>query len=233
MEMAMWKKSYETMTATIMPQTSKALEFFAGRFLGLYYNMTSILVDVCLDTSPMVFDRHNAIFANIISHSIQSYHLRFSGQVSIDEARHKSGSFVLNSISDMGWITPLFFTALLCRNHRIRHQAVRLLESAPHKEGIWDGLLAARVAEQVIALEEAHFYDHLKPGIFDKLDPPTKEDMATQPLPESSRMTGVGIVLPDDDSGSTVITCCRKNTAGVIEYIKMAYDLLSGRWRDV
>jgi hypothetical protein len=54
----------------------------------------------------------------------------------------------------MGWIPPLYYTALKFRVHRIRLHAVRLLESATRREGVWDSTLTAKIAAKVVQLEE-------------------------------------------------------------------------------
>ena len=55
--------------------------------------------------------------------------------------------------SGLGIITPLFLTAVRCRNYSIRRQALYLLSICNRKEGIWDSLITAKVVERVIELE--------------------------------------------------------------------------------
>ncbi|KAI9808183.1 MAG: hypothetical protein M1825_004640 [Sarcosagium campestre] len=62
----------------------------------------------------------------------------------------QTASFTL----DAGIISPLFVIAGTCRDPRIRRKAIRLMRSSPRKEGVWDGMLAARVAERIVSLEE-------------------------------------------------------------------------------
>lgn len=56
---------------------------------------------------------------------------------------------------DNGVIIPLYDVATLCRDPILRRRAIRLLRSAPRREGIFDSQLFAIVAERVIAVEEA------------------------------------------------------------------------------
>ncbi|KAL9612703.1 MAG: hypothetical protein Q9167_002739, partial [Letrouitia subvulpina] len=56
---------------------------------------------------------------------------------------------------DMSIIGPLFTVAHKCRDPILRRKAVKLLYSAPRQEGIWDGMITARVAERIVAIEEA------------------------------------------------------------------------------
>jgi hypothetical protein len=49
---------------------------------------------------------------------------------------------------------PLLFTAMHCRKPSIRHQALRLLKTHPRREGIFDSILATKLVEEYIAMEE-------------------------------------------------------------------------------
>lgn len=57
-------------------------------------------------------------------------------------------------IADIGWIPLLYYTALYAREPDIRREATRLLRLSPHREGIWDSLLAAAVAEKILDMEQ-------------------------------------------------------------------------------
>ncbi|MCJ1365955.1 hypothetical protein MMC16_005080 [Acarospora aff. strigata] len=54
----------------------------------------------------------------------------------------------------MGIIHPAYIAAIKCRNRAIRRRAIAVLSTAG-REGVWNGPLAATVAESVITLEEA------------------------------------------------------------------------------
>ena len=47
---------------------------------------------------------------------------------------------------EMGLIPPLYWTALKCRDARIRSKAFDLLKEAPAREGLWNREEALRVA---------------------------------------------------------------------------------------
>jgi len=55
----------------------------------------------------------------------------------------------------LGVVTPLYVTCSRCRDPGIRRRALHLLATCNRKEGIWDSTLSARVAERIIAIEEA------------------------------------------------------------------------------
>jgi hypothetical protein len=55
---------------------------------------------------------------------------------------------------EAGIVVPLFETAMRCRDPRQRRRAIALLRSAPRREGVWDSLGAAAVAECAMEVEE-------------------------------------------------------------------------------
>ena len=242
----LWNTIHEATVSKLPPQStvvdllpqSVAQDIFAHRLLHLYYLVAKLLADSCLESSSeLIFDRHNSDFLGIISHCIGTYQILYPNGKRDLRVRHDPEPSSPNSISDIGWIAPLYFTAIKCRNHRLRYQAVKLLQSTPHKEGIWNATLAVRVARQVMEIEEGNFYDDyvVKDEEFDKLAVPTEEDLAAAPsLPEEFRLDQIDIVLPDDRAGKLILKCFRRRrNAGVIECISKEYDLPSRQWRDI
>jgi hypothetical protein len=116
---------------------------------------------------------------------------------------------------DMGFIPPLFYTAIKCRNPRIRRQAIELLIFAPHREGFWDGVLVARIAGEVIKLEEKEFYrDFQVNDAFGVYSIPSEEDLSLPALPESYRIHEVQMVPPDNSGGNAMLICKRPQGDG-------------------
>ena len=56
---------------------------------------------------------------------------------------------------DMHTVGPLYAVAHRCRHPIIRRKALSLLYAVPRQEGVWDSVLAARVAERLIGIEES------------------------------------------------------------------------------
>lgn len=56
---------------------------------------------------------------------------------------------------DMTLVAPLYVVASKCRDPETRRRAVSLLYRLQRVEGIWSSVVAARVAERLMALEEA------------------------------------------------------------------------------
>lgn len=68
----------------------------------------------------------------------------------------KPGDFYKPSYSvGLSIVEPLHSVCVRCRNPRIRRQALQLLKMCNRKEGIWDSLICAKVAERIIDLETA------------------------------------------------------------------------------
>ncbi|TLD36561.1 hypothetical protein E2P81_ATG02343 [Venturia nashicola] len=54
---------------------------------------------------------------------------------------------------DMGIVPPMFRVIWNCRDTRMRYKALRILQDCPRLEGLWDGLLAARVGRRIDEIE--------------------------------------------------------------------------------
>ncbi|CEL05093.1 hypothetical protein ASPCAL06213 [Aspergillus calidoustus] len=78
-----------------------------------------------------------------------------------EKKRWIGGCDMSHTIIDVGWMIPLFYTAIKCRVRRIRRRAIQLIESSNHREGIWDAKITACIARRVVAFEEGDFYDVL------------------------------------------------------------------------
>lgn len=232
-ELQIWIETYEV-TMRDLPPTHSASEVFGYRLLRIYCHVAVISAGTCLETSSqLVCDQYDSDFTAIISQSIDIYDIRRVVEKRNATSHLDPESSSPNSVSDIGWITPLYFTATKCRNHRLRHQAVQLLQKKPHKEGIWSSTLAVIISRKVIDLEEGSFYHHLGQDIFDEFAAPTAEDLAIPALPEERRLSRINIVLPHDRAGKLLLHCCRYERSGLIEWISKEYDLPSQRWNDI
>ena len=137
-DLQIWSETYEATMSTFHPLNS-VLNTFAYRFLRLYHHMAFIMAGTCLEIlNDSSFDQQESVFLEIIRQSIEIHDLARPNGETFDRAHDDPEPSSPNSISDLGWIAPLYFTATNCRDHRLRTQAVRLLELHPHKEGIWN-----------------------------------------------------------------------------------------------
>jgi hypothetical protein len=113
--------------------------------------MAKIMAHACLWPScEWIFDSHAEDFVSILVQSINLWKL----VPPISEALYWQRTEKASYITDLGWIPPLYYTALKCQIHRIRLQAIKMLGYTSHREGIWDAKIAASVARKVMEIEE-------------------------------------------------------------------------------
>lgn len=190
------------------------------------------MASCCLSANESIYDVHLCSFTALITNSSQLWRLGAELHQNEDLAYlrfHHSG----NSITDLGAILQLFFTALKCRHRYLRRQAIGVLGQLTHKEGIWDAQLAACVAREVVRIEEADFYDNT--GALDDFSAdagPAGLDLELPVLPESYRARDVRIGLPEDPFGTLSLSLMRRWDDGRYETIRRDYSLTSQCWRD-
>jgi hypothetical protein len=233
-DLASWLCTYNA--SSIQQQSHwTVVDIFAYQILRSYHTMASIMASVCLcPSNEMIYDSHTPAFISIMMHWIRLRKMTLSPSFVESLAAEHAG--MSNSITDMGWLPKLYFTAIKCRNHRVRLQAIRLMKSSPHKEGIWDAMLIACIAREVMMIEEGEFYDSKGScfdddfGIFDDL---RKEDLELPVLPESYRVYGMRVFLPNDalEKVQLIYRRRRRQNGGWQEFVR-DYDPLSGRWTD-
>ncbi|KAI9732549.1 MAG: hypothetical protein M1834_003884 [Cirrosporium novae-zelandiae] len=155
----------------------------ASTLLRIYHlTMSIILASGFSAAIEAVFDTFTSSFQTIVSLAAS-----LAAQGSQD---NRIPSFSL----DMGIIPPLYYTIIKCRHPRIRRQALAILKSSPHREGMWDSAMACKVAEQVVAIEESNLEK-----------PPEYEG----DIPESARIYRILVKDSDDDNIIPTIVCRR------------------------
>jgi hypothetical protein len=65
---------------------------------------------------------------------------------------------------DIALVVPLYFVAGKCRDARLRRKAIELLRRSERQEGVSNSLMAARVAERLVEMEEEGLLDRDKVG---------------------------------------------------------------------
>ncbi|KAL1793805.1 hypothetical protein ACET3X_007226 [Alternaria dauci] len=123
-----------------------------------HYEMALIMWGHIGCTSETDYSVHIAKFLAILEHSAEIWHLLPSSS----EAQSTSAGDNL--------ATPLFFTALKCRDRRIRLQAVRLLNTIPFGQGGWSCMLMSKIAAGIVALEQGASTDPFLKDGFDVID---------------------------------------------------------------
>ncbi|KAJ5446208.1 Protein of unknown function DUF3468 [Penicillium cf. griseofulvum] len=127
---------------------------------------------------------------------------------------------------EMGYIPPLYYTALKCRVPRLRRQAVRALRTAPHREGLWNGSLLANVMEEIIRVEEGDIYaGDVRVNSSAGHILPRDEDLLVPKVPAEARVSDVKVLLPDDISGHTYVSYRRRVAGGEWMTFKRKIDV--------
>jgi hypothetical protein len=190
----------------------------ARHLLSEYHSMATIMVSTALSNVESSYDSHTPDFLSILNHSIAMD--KFSAANKREPTPLKLSRNVMDmshSIVDIGWIPPLFYTALKCRVRRIRAHAIKLIESASHREGIWDSKIASRVARKVIEIEE----NCVKGPVIDEnygLDIEPQVEKCDKPIiPEEQRVRRTRVNLKD----------------GLVDGVVLMYRKSLGDWEEV
>ena len=165
--------------------------------LQLTYLVTLIKLSTSLDPNETIYDDYLPQFKAIVELA-DSLLLPFGKPMERPE-RHACPTFAL----DMNVIHPLHFTAVKCRDYALRRRAVSLLQISG-KEGVWDGEIMAKMAEQVILLEEEDMVicSDWKAG-----------DLSLY-IPEYARVHGVGFDTQRNARKATLICSRRVDSRG-------------------
>lgn len=215
LDLECWFSTYERFRASLQDLLRKDIESFAFKLLCSHHTIAQIMTASCLrdHDDETMFDLYDDQFIIAINHSIALANVRES-QLSIAVTSMRCFD-MSRSVIDIGWISPLYYVALKCRAHRIRLQAIRLLESSIHREGFWDANIAACVARKVMEIEEGDFYAGIDTGDdFNILQSPTMEALLLPSLPDYRRVHDIDVTLPDGPTDSITLSCRQKGLHG-------------------
>lgn len=177
---------------SMQDQDSRGLTY---GLLFIYHNMAAIMADNCLRLEDeVVFDFYTPRFISILNKAIVMWK---AGQ-----SEHPATPlpwpriYMSRSIVDIGWIAPLYYTALKCRLHRVRLQAIRLMETTSYREGMWDSKIASCVARRVMEIEEGGYYKDMgQVDDFSISTSPGIHDLSLPTSPQLNRICEVRIAL--------------------------------------
>lgn len=116
----------------------------AALVLSLYQKSTLILIASIPSESEMIYDDFLVDFTYIVHTSARLV----ASQDSTQLPRNTRFSF------DTGIVPPLHLTCSKCRDPIIRREAINILWNNPRQEGMWDGVLSARIGRWIAACEE-------------------------------------------------------------------------------
>jgi len=109
------------------------------RLLDAAYTVNRIMLLENPTDDQMLYDAFTPSFANVVSYA---------------ETFINSSAPTPSFSVDIAIIPVLYLVSLRCRDPRIRRRAIALNQSVARREGVWDSGVAARVAEEVVSIEE-------------------------------------------------------------------------------
>lgn len=208
-----WLRALLTSTPHIRarcPDNEQAIRL-GEPLLRLYHRMASIMVATSLRrTDETIFDAHTPDFAAILEATTELW--AKAGNL-MPTPSHR-----ISFTADMGFIPPLYYTALKCRVPRLRRRAVHFLALAPHREGLWDATLAVAVARKVFELEERDLYSAAGVSFADEAltdRVPLDDDLPL--VPGEARFNHVRLLLPPGVGGlpaGTAALVCKRHAVG-------------------
>ncbi|CAP91722.1 Pc13g06530 [Penicillium rubens Wisconsin 54-1255] len=230
-DLSLWRKTYTVSVARLKTNKISGKDKTGYLLLRVHHEMATIMASVCLSPegteSELRFDTYTENFVRIMSGFLDIWKswtaTAFSEEdffklaTAPDDLKAIFQDF--NTMSgftiEMGYIPPVYYTALKCRVPRIRRQAVRALRAAPHREGVWNGSILADVLEEVIRVEEGNFYAgnvRVNSSVGQVL--PGNEDLLVPKVPAEARVSDVRILLPDDVGGHTYFSYRKRAADG-------------------
>jgi hypothetical protein len=120
--------------------------------IRLHHKTFSVVLETYIDIEDITYDFHIDGFKEIVLLSERIAN-------SFDEQGDPSNSHSRPTLLlDMGILPPLLYVCLTCPYVDIRRQALRCLETWPHREGPWDSNLVALMGRLTLQVEiEAEF----------------------------------------------------------------------------
>ncbi|KAE8443324.1 hypothetical protein EG329_001967 [Mollisiaceae sp. DMI_Dod_QoI] len=116
----------------------------AALVISLYQKCTVIILATTQSDSEMLYDSYLAHFQYIT----RTCACLVASEDSLHLPRNKRFSF------DTGIIPPLHVVATKCRDPAVRREAIDILFASPRQEGMWDGVLSARIGRWIVTCEE-------------------------------------------------------------------------------
>ncbi|KAE9377133.1 hypothetical protein N431DRAFT_480242 [Stipitochalara longipes BDJ] len=147
---SMYRNHLDTFEAAFQPLLDKAIRSdgsitnATALVLSLYQKLVSIMLATVLDTSEMIYDSFLPEFKYITHTCARIIACQDSTQLP------RNSRFSL----DIGIIPPLHVTATKCRDPVVRREAIDIMFNSPRQEGMWDGVLSARIGDWIVRCEE-------------------------------------------------------------------------------
>ncbi|KAF2807002.1 uncharacterized protein BDZ99DRAFT_448691 [Mytilinidion resinicola] len=228
MELTQWHHKHESFSN----KARSADEEKVYRILQFYHTMATIMAATCLRPhDELVFDVQTPLFRLLLQQATRLGPGFPWPKPLLSLPGHSVN--MTSTIIDVGWIPPLYYTAIKCRVHPLRLRAIRLLEQTSHREGLWDCITAACVTRKIMEVEERGFYDGMVIGdeaeILSGLD---GRDFELPILPEEHRLRELEVSLEGSPMDKILVFCRGRKGEGDERVLVSEYDVSLGRWRD-
>ncbi|KAG7048102.1 OPT oligopeptide transporter [Colletotrichum scovillei] len=198
--------------------------------LPIYHTMAYIITNTSLNPgNELIFDLYTSHFASVVASARQLLEATSSANMPTPAAESSPEDFTHQNehVSDTGLVPPLFFTAVKCRVPRIRRQALELLLASQRQEGIWDAILSARIAKEVMVLEERGLYEG---DVDEKRASP---DFVIPVLPGPPRIHKLWIEVPEEPRGDILLSIQRIFPEGKRETLGRRFHAEHDYWTSV
>ena len=152
-----WSTKFEAFVTTRPPIVQSNLRFQRGvLWLRMNYLVATILVPTLPYQDEMLYDQYQSVFDTILAYAAESLAVErrmyaasppVAGATAPGKTKHSFGL-------DLGMVPALTFVAMRCRDHRIRHQAIDLLDLCNRFDGLFSSKHCADKMRKFVALEE-------------------------------------------------------------------------------
>jgi hypothetical protein len=156
-----WSSAFECFLAQNASVTDP--HFSSGSTLLRMFNVTGrIWISTCISPTEVAFDDQIQEFSIIVALASS---LLSNPDSYIGPLPKSSTNGRVSFTFEMGVIAPLYFTALKCRDPKLRSKAISLLSSCvPRREGFWDADILVYITRRVAEIEEARLDERIRPS---------------------------------------------------------------------
>lgn len=139
-----WFLAFEPLFASL--QTSPSKDLVGGTLLQVQAKMSAITLASAFFVLETGYDVFLPEFHDIVTLTDSVSGMVLAGR------NHQDKRLIYHF--DGGFIPPLFLVATKCRDRALRRKAIALLDMAPYREGVFDSVCVAKMAEWIVAVEE-------------------------------------------------------------------------------